>query len=153
MGAQVDPFRFTRESTHERRRQRPRLTRREIAGWIVPGELAISQRNQQRARTLVRAPIGDLLADPLRHRSLGRSQQDQVARLRERLLDRGPQARRRREARVVAEDAQRAAPIPRLAEHLHHRLQGRGDSLVLGVTVRDEGIVDRHRAPLPRVPQ
>ena len=56
----------------------------------------------------------------------------------------GHRRRRRRQAGVVAEDAQAPAPVPWLAEALHHRLQRRRDRFVLGMAVRNEGVVEAH---------
>ena len=122
VGGEIDPFRLGREGALEHRWQRRCRRPAEIARRIVPGQHAVGERDQQRVGALVLEPVGDLLADPRRRRRLRRSEQDQKARLAERLLDRGPQLRGRRQRGVVAEHAQRPALVPGLAEALHHRL-------------------------------
>ena len=52
----------------------------------------------------------------------------------------------RRQARIVAEDAQRPAPVPRLAELLLDRLQRRRNLPVFGVTIGNERVVCCHAA-------
>jgi hypothetical protein len=90
-------------------------------------------------------PPDHLPFDPRRSRGLGRSEEDQKARPRKGLFDRGPQMRRRREAGVVPKQPQCPTPIPCLPELLNDRLQGRRDRLVLGVAVGNESVV-RHPA-------
>jgi len=91
-------------------------------------------------------PIPDFLVDPFGGGGFRRGEQQEMARLPKRLLDRRPQMRRCRQAGVIAEEAQRPALIPWLAELLDRRLQRRRDRLVVGVAVRDEGVVERHGA-------
>jgi hypothetical protein len=86
--------------------------------------------------------MADFAVDPFRRCGFGRGEQKKVTRLAERDFDRRPQVRRRRQAGVVAKYAQRAPAIPRFAELLDGRLQGRRDRLVLGVA--DKGVVKRH---------
>ena len=118
----------------------------EIVRRAVPGEYAVRDRDKERVGTLGLEPIGYFLSDPMRCRGLRRGQQDQKARLTERLLYRRPQVRRGGEARVIAKHPQRATLVPGLAERLHRALQLRRDRLVLGVAVGDECVVERHGA-------
>src|SRR6476661_9913476 len=94
-------------------------------------------------------PVFDLLGNPGGASSLRRSEQDQIARLTKRGLDRRPQMRRRRQARVVAKHAQSPPPVPGLAELLHHRLQRRGARPAFGVAIANERVVTW--PPLSRV--
>ena len=144
IGPQIDPFRLAGEALGQRRRQRRVGAAGEVAGGGVPGGLAVGHRDQQRADAVALDPMRDFAIDPGRGRGLGRRQQDEKAGVSERLFDRGPQLGRRRQAGVVAEYAQRAAAVPRLAERLHHRLQRRRHRLVPGVAVGNERVVGRH---------
>ena len=116
----------------------------EIAGRVVPGELAVGERDQERVGALVLEPVGDFLVDPVRRRRLRRGQQDQIARLpsacsidghRLGVADRLVSSRKTRSAR------RRYHGLPSLCID---RLQRRRDRLVLGVAVGDEGVVERH---------
>src|SRR3984893_320404 len=120
------------------------LTPRKVPDCIVPDQHAVGERNENSVYALVFKPVANLLANPPRGRGFGGGKQHQIARLAQRCFDRGPQLRRCGEARIVAKDAQRPAPGPRLAEFLLDRLQRRGNRLVLGVAVGNEGVVRRH---------
>ena len=146
----VDPLRLVGETAGKHRWQRCVLACGEVADGVVPGEFTVGERDQERIGTLVVEPVGNFLVYPRRRRRLRRREQDQEARVAQRLLDRRPQARRRRQRGVVAEHPQRPAPVPRLAEPLDHRLQRSRNRLVLGMAVRDEGVVSRHRNPSTR---
>ena len=146
IGAEVDPFRLGGKASLQNFGQRCLGRPFEVALLAVPIERAGGHADQQRVGALMGEPIFDLLADPRRGGGFRRGQQQQIAGLRQRLLDRRPELRRGRQRRVVAKHAQAATPIPRLAELLDHRLQRRSDRLVLGVAVGNERVVDRHDA-------
>ncbi len=103
IGGEVDPFRLARKRALERGRQGAWLTPAECIGGAVPGELTVGQCDQQGVGVFVGKPIRDLLVHPWRGRRFRRGEQDEKARIGERLLDRRPQARRCRQAGVVAE--------------------------------------------------
>jgi len=97
VAAEIDPFGLAGEGALEYRRQRRRGRPFEIARRIVPGELAVGERDQELVGALVREPIGDFLSHPGGGGGVGRSEQNQEAGLAERLFDRRPQMRSGRE--------------------------------------------------------
>ena len=142
--AQIDPERLARRPTTQRRAGRP------IPRSKSP--LPSSQRSSppvSAIRTvswlLLLAPPANLLVDPVRGRRLGRGQEDEEARLRERLLDRRPELRRSGEARLVAKDAQSAPPVPGLGERPKTRLKRGRQAAVGRMTVGDESVITRAR--------
>ena len=146
IGAQIDPFGFGGKFSLETGRKRCCIGPGNVAAARRPRQLAVGHRNQQRVDALVLKPVADFLADPLRARGFAGGEQHQIAGLRQRDLDRRPQVWRCRQAGVIAKDAECAALVPGLAQRLNHRLQHRGNRFVLGVTIRDEGVVERHCA-------
>src|SRR4029079_15565474 len=98
---------------------------------VVPGSMAAGEANEKSVGTLVLKPVFYLLGDPGRCGCFRRSKQNEISGLGERLFDRRPKMRRRRETRVISEDSKSAAPVPALAKLLHNRLQCRCDQLIL----------------------
>ena len=89
VAAEIDPFGLAGEGALEYRRQRRRGRPFEIARRIVPGELAVGARDQERVGALVREPIG--VSFPAGRRRRRGSEQNREAGLVERLFDRRPQ--------------------------------------------------------------
>ena len=110
-----------------RQRSGERCSRHQATSWSTHGDAAASGRREE-------------------HEGLRRGQ---------RLDDRRPQLRRGRQRRLVAEDAQRAPPVPRLGQRLQPGLQRGRELVVSRVAVGDERVVAarpwrrRHGATLP----
>ena len=115
VGAQIHPFRLARKTPRQHLWQRHGLAPDEIAGGFVPDWPARGQPDQQRVDRVAFEPGSHLLVDPFGGGGFRRSEQDEMARLPERLLDHRPQMRCSGEAGVVAEQSQRAPPVPGIA--------------------------------------
>ena len=113
---QVHPQRLERKPTTQARRDG--CCHIEVAGGVIPAKLAVCKSDQNGFVAPMCAPPTNLLVNPVRSRSLGRSQQHEVARPRERPLDRWPQLRGSRQTGLVAKDAQGSPSVPRLGERL-----------------------------------
>jgi hypothetical protein len=120
--AQVDVARLLAERAVERGRDRVGGALVEVAALLVPRELALGERDEQRLGGLVLAPVRRLAVDPFGLRGARRGHEDVEARPVEGRDDRRPQVRVGRQRRLVAEDPQRAHAIPGLGEALQAAL-------------------------------
>ena len=140
--AKVDVARLLAERPDQGTRQGGSPIPVEIAGCVVPDDLPVGHHHEEPGRRLVRAPVGRLLLHP---RGAGRvrgGQQDEELRARQRRLDRRPQRRVGRQARLVAEHSQRPQPVPGLGEAVQGALQRRCEPAVDRVAVGDERRID-----------
>ena len=133
----VDPQRLEREPATRPRRERPqpRRSHRLVSQPSSPSVSAIRTVSWLRLAATSEPP-----ARPMGRRGLGRSQQHEEARLGERRLDRRPQLRGGGQTRLVAKDAQRPSPVPRLSERLTPACSA-GAAAIRRVAVGDERVV------------
>jgi hypothetical protein len=142
--AEIHPARLDAECAMETRRDR-------IAGDARrrPRKVAVGEHRDDPIGILVLEPIRDLLAHPPRIGSLGGEEENEPARLIERIGDRGPQMRIRAQRRLVTEDTQCPAFPPRLGKPLQPSLQTWCQQIVCRVRIRHEAVVNRISRRLP----
>lgn len=153
--AEVDVAGLVAEPAPERGWERGGLLPVEVPSVTVPHDVPTRQHDQQVRQRLALAPVADLAGNPLGAGRLWRGEQDEEPRAGQRLLDRRPETRVRRQARLVPEHPQGPQPMPRPRELVEGLLQCRGQPAVNRVAVGDEGVVGprgRHR-PVGRPPR